>query len=93
VAQQVYQGTCNLTVVPKMSSAKSTTPGKLAAPPVSAVTGEKVSLSASPQTNAVSTAPVYDDYEASNDYEEETKPKNEEKVTGKIKDFFSNIFD
>ncbi len=59
----------------------------------SAVTGEKVSLSASPQTNAVSTAPVYDDYEASNDYEEETKPKNEEKVTGKIKDFFSNIFD
>ncbi|MBM7710590.1 cell division protein FtsA [Enterococcus xiangfangensis] len=55
----------------------------------SAVTGEKVSLS----TSAVSTAPVYDDYEASNDYEEEIKPKNEEKVSGKIKDFFSNIFD
>ncbi|EOH87827.1 cell division protein FtsA [Enterococcus pallens] len=57
----------------------------------SAVTGEKVSLS--PQVSAVSTTPVYDDYDAVEEYEEETKPKNDEKVTGKIKDFFSNIFD
>ncbi|MGM0215577.1 cell division protein FtsA [Enterococcus sp. AZ109] len=57
----------------------------------SAVTGEKVSLS--PQVSAVSTTPVYDDYNAVEEYEEETKPKNDEKVTGKIKDFFSNIFD
>ncbi len=57
----------------------------------SAVTGEKVTLS--PQVSAVSTTPVYDDYDAVEEYEEETKPKNDEKVTGKIKDFFSNIFD
>lgn len=57
----------------------------------SAVTGEKVSLS--PQVSAVSTTPVYDDYDVVEEYEEETKPKNDEKVTGKIKDFFSNIFD
>lgn len=57
----------------------------------SAVTGEKVSLS--PQVSAVSTTPVYDDYDAVEEYEEEIKPKNDEKVTGKIKDFFSNIFD
>ena len=60
----------------------------------SAVTGEKVTLSSSPQqVTSVSKTPIYDDYEATTEYEEEPKPKNEEKVTGKIKDFFSNIFD
>ncbi|GCF93965.1 cell division protein FtsA [Enterococcus florum] len=56
-----------------------------------AVTGEKAVLA--PQASAVSTTPVYDDYDAVEEYEEETKPKSDEKVTGKIKDFFSNIFD
>ncbi|WP_159722091.1 cell division protein FtsA [Enterococcus sp. CSURQ0835] len=66
-----------------------------------AVTGDKTSQAVSSQTSApvVTQTPVYDDYEAAEEYEEEQqqpskpKPKNDEKVTGKIKDFFSNIFD
>lgn len=64
-----------------------------------AVTGEKVApvAQSSQPSTPITQTPVYDDYEATEEYEEEqpakAKPKNDEKVTGKIKDFFSNIFD
>ncbi|MBV7389818.1 MULTISPECIES: cell division protein FtsA [Enterococcus] len=61
-----------------------------------AVTGERVNVAPQQVTTVAAQAPVYDDYEVADEYPEEPKQpkkKNDEKVTGKIKDFFSNIFD
>lgn len=61
-----------------------------------AVTGERVNVAPQQVTTVAAQTPVYDDYEVADEYPEEPKQpkkKNDEKVTGKIKDFFSNIFD
>lgn len=63
-----------------------------------AVMGEKEVTPVAPQPAVVQPQvqqeAVYDNYESNEEYyEEPDSPKSGEKVTGKLKDFFSNIFD